>query len=252
MSDSHVVEKQQCPACAKIGKDNGRDNMAVYSDGHTHCFSCGYGSRGTRTIQNISREQPPSTTVVLPSDADQDLPELAWAFLKRFGITAIDVALNNILFSMYHNRIIFPYFSKGKLIGWQGRSLSSDPTKPKWLTRGMGGNFTHKVGNTKSHVVVLTEDIISAIRVSKNKAVCAVPLFNSHISPARMLELAKDHCVIQVWLDKDKAKESMQFAKKARDIGICAVSIITELDPKMYSDEAIKGYTNYGQSSSTD
>jgi len=33
-----VVKKTQCPECM----DTGRDNLAVYSDGSTYCFGCGY------------------------------------------------------------------------------------------------------------------------------------------------------------------------------------------------------------------
>lgn len=42
MSDSHVVDKRQCPKCAESGNDNSGDNLAVFDDGHTHCFACGY------------------------------------------------------------------------------------------------------------------------------------------------------------------------------------------------------------------
>lgn len=36
------VKKQQCPKCAKNGRDRDRDNLAVYEDGSCHCFACGY------------------------------------------------------------------------------------------------------------------------------------------------------------------------------------------------------------------
>ena len=243
---NHVTDKQQCPACAKLGKDNGHDNLAIYSDGSSYCFSCGYSNRSNRISQILSTQSTTSTAIVLPSDASEELPTSAWDFLKRYGISARDATLNSILYSKYYNRIIFPYIHRGKLVGWQGRSLSSDKTKPKWLTKGLSGSYTHKLGNVNGNVVVLTEDIISAIRVSNQSRLCAVPLFNSHVSTKRLLELEKDHCIVQIWLDKDKAKESMQFAKNARDIGICAVSIITDLDPKEYTEEQIKDLTSYG------
>ena len=40
-SKNELVRKEQCPSCAKLGKDNSKDHLAVYSDGQTHCFSCG-------------------------------------------------------------------------------------------------------------------------------------------------------------------------------------------------------------------
>ena len=39
--ENELVRKEQCPDCAKQGKDKGRDNLAIYSDGQTHCFACG-------------------------------------------------------------------------------------------------------------------------------------------------------------------------------------------------------------------
>ena len=41
-----LLRKEQCPTCAMRGKDTSKDNLAVYSDGQTHCFSCGTHSRG--------------------------------------------------------------------------------------------------------------------------------------------------------------------------------------------------------------
>ncbi len=44
-----LLRKEQCPACASKGNDTSKDNLAVYSDGQTHCFACGnhtgYGSK---------------------------------------------------------------------------------------------------------------------------------------------------------------------------------------------------------------
>jgi twinkle protein len=39
---SSVVEKQQCPACARRGQDTSQDNLAVYDDGHKYCYACKY------------------------------------------------------------------------------------------------------------------------------------------------------------------------------------------------------------------
>ena len=38
-NDSHVIRKEACPECRSIGNDRSGDNLAVYSDGHTYCFS---------------------------------------------------------------------------------------------------------------------------------------------------------------------------------------------------------------------
>ena len=38
--------KSQCPKCVEKGGDKSKDNLANYSDGGKHCFSCGYHVRG--------------------------------------------------------------------------------------------------------------------------------------------------------------------------------------------------------------
>lgn len=37
-----VSYKAACPRCRKKGRDQSGDNLAVYTDGSAHCFSCGY------------------------------------------------------------------------------------------------------------------------------------------------------------------------------------------------------------------
>ena len=39
--ENKLLRKEQCPDCAETGQDTSKDNMAVYSDGQTHCFACG-------------------------------------------------------------------------------------------------------------------------------------------------------------------------------------------------------------------
>ena len=38
--ENKLLRKEQCPDCAKDGGDTSKDNMAVYSDGQTHCYAC--------------------------------------------------------------------------------------------------------------------------------------------------------------------------------------------------------------------
>jgi len=42
-----------------------------------------------------------------------------------------------------------------------------------------------------------------------------------------------------VWLDKDKWREGREICEKAQWIGMSATAIITEEDPKYYSEEEI-------------
>ena len=163
--------------------------------------------------------------------------------MGNFALTKLDMQKHLIMWSDYYQRLIFPYFSDHGLIGWQGRYLGSED-KPKWYSQGDLKNILHVVGNKLSDTVVLVEDIISAIKVAHNTHVCACPLFGSHISTQKMLQLKKKYCNMYIWLDKDIQLSSAKFAHAARLLGLNAHNIITDKDPKSYSDQQISEFLN--------
>lgn len=236
---AHCVSHTQCPNCAKHGRDRGSNNLAVYSDGSMYCFSCHYWKAGNGLARIGHRDPVNEPAIVLPSDADTVLPRVCREYLGRYGLTSHDCTLNTVMYSEFWQRLIFPYFNDKGLVAWQGRYLGTEKGKAKWYSKGNLKEFQHFVGNKNAKVHVLCEDVISAIKVAHNLSVCAVPLFGSHVSTTRLLQLKRKGVTILVWLDKDKQKESMQYAKFARDFGIDCRSIITDLDPKEYSDSEI-------------
>ena len=145
-----------------------------------------------------------------------------------------------ILWSDYYQRLIFPYFSDDGLVGWQGRYLGELPSKAKWFSQGDLKQIFHVVGNKLSRVCVLTEDIVSAIKVGHNPKVCASPLFGSHISMTRFLQLKKKYDTILVWLDKDVQTKAVKYAANGRVLGLDVRNIITDNDPKSYTDSQIE------------
>ena len=240
---AHCVDHRQCPRCARNGNDRSHNNLAVYSDGSLYCFSCHYFVSGTGLERIREPEGRTVQALALPHDAEPDLSEKATGFLSKYGITGRDIQRNTLLWSEHWQRLIFPYFGDNGLLGWQGRYLGTD-NRAKWYSQGNLRELSHVVGNKNSGQIVLTEDIISAIKVSHCPTICAAPLFGSHVDVAKVLTFRKKYgtIVVMVWLDFDKAKESMMYSKKLRDLGIQAHSIITPLDPKCYTDEEIAHY----------
>lgn len=51
-----VIRRTQCPKCKRQGNDNSRDNLVLYSDGHKHCFACGYHV-GTTVIEHVDNTE---------------------------------------------------------------------------------------------------------------------------------------------------------------------------------------------------
>jgi twinkle protein len=53
-TESEFVRKEPCPQCGS------KDNLGRYSDGHAHCYGCGYRERGDNTLTEHT-EAPPNT-----------------------------------------------------------------------------------------------------------------------------------------------------------------------------------------------
>lgn len=248
MNTSHCLGHEPCPNCRRIGNDRNGDNLAIYSDGHKYCFKCNYletasgTQRLTSSLNNSSINT--STAITLPADVDEFLPGHATLWLKKYSLTQQDITNNTLLWSEYYQRIIFPYLSPDGLLGWQGRYLGDIPNKAKWFSRGKLQDFTHLVGNKRSRTCVLTEDIISAIKVSHNTSVCVSPLFGSHISLAKLLRYKKNFDNIIIWLDDDMKTKVVKYSQLGTSIGLRVATVCTELDPKEYDDATIKELTD--------
>lgn len=245
---SYCVDHTTCPKCREIGHDRAGDNLAVYSDGSKYCFRCGY----LETVSGVQRLQaggnldhkPTGKAITLPSDADGILGTRGRRFLQQFALTERDCQVNMIMWSDYYQRLIFPYFDSTGLIGWQGRYLGELPSKAKWFSQGDLKNLMHRVGNPHSKTCVVVEDIVSAIKVSHDPRVCVVPLFGSHISMSKALQLKKMCGRLLIWLDKDVQQKAVKYSHTTQAIGLPSHNIITDKDPKSYSDSEISEILN--------
>lgn len=237
-----MVTKTQCPECAKRGKDNHHDNLAVYPNGAVYCFSCGYYQnksiryKPTLPINTLYKE------IALPWDITNDLQERVLQYLNSFYLTKQEIKENNILWSDSIQRICFPVFNGDKLLAWQGRYLGEDKTKPKWFSQGNLKEILHIIKPKRNSTLVLTEDIISAIRVGNQENFCASPLFGSHIDIKKLYQydfaISPNQYIL--WLDKDKEIESYKFTQNARQSGLPCATIVTDRDPKTYTHMEIK------------
>jgi hypothetical protein len=248
MNTSHCLGHEACPNCRRIGNDRDGDNLAVYSDGHKYCFKCNYleTASGNQRLKASLQDSSivTSTAITLPADVDEQLPQRAKEWLSNYALTQHDITNNTLLWSEYNQRLIFPYLSEQGLLGWQGRYLGNVPNKAKWFSRGKLQDFMHVVGNKLSNTCVLTEDIVSAIKVSHNTNVCASPLFGSHISLPKLLRYKKRYANIIIWLDDDMKTKVVKYSQLANSIGLRVATVCTDKDPKDYDDATIKELTD--------
>jgi hypothetical protein len=234
----HCVKHEQCPKCAELGNDKSSDNLAVYSDGSTYCFRCGYFETA-KGLQNLKeRVFTSKPRIVLPQDVSEQLPKKCWDFLGQYSLTKNDTLVNTVLWSEHFDRLIFPYFNDTGLWGWQGRYLGHDK-KAKWYSQGDLKHQLHTLGNPRSKVCVIVEDIISAVKVSHCRMVTASPLFGSTITTKRLLQLKKKYSKILIWLDDDMKSKSAKFCYNSQSLGLDSSCIFTKQDPKCYNDAEI-------------
>lgn len=236
---SRPTSKERCPKCASRGMDTSGDNLIVYSDGHKWCFGCGYhvpGDIRSRLRKEESFEEP---SIVLPHDCDYSYPKKALEWCSKYYLTKNDLLVNHVVWSESYQRLFFPVFDQTGLLGFQGRYFGNED-KVKWWGKGDLKNIQHILGTNDRPIIVLTEDIISAIRVSKYYR--AMPLFGCHL-PLKLFErLSIQFKEIVIWLDPDKRKEAIVGCPKASSVGLKCQIIFSDKDPKEYDDETLKEY----------
>lgn len=246
---------EQCPKCAANGRDKHKDNLAVYSDGHAWCYSCGYYQPADRKSMEAlykllekkviplppETKQPISSSIfgtpTLPTDVVPALPAEAFTWLQKYQIGIPERSKYRIGWSPSRERVIFPFYDKEKLLIWTGRDVSKRPEVPKWTVYG----FPHiddvilgDISNTSEKTLVLVEDPISAIKVSN--AYRCLPLFGAHITKSRITRLhALGYRNIAIWLDYDKVQKAIDYRELCRQFFDKVAVVVTERDPKEYS-----------------
>jgi len=237
-SDSHVIRKEPCPECRRIGADRSGDNLAVYSDGHCYCYRCGYrtGRRSFTQTKDSTRTPTDGTSIVLPSDVTTELPFEAKDWLKQYQLTRLDTNRNHVMWSEKYSRIVFPYFNETELLAWQGRYIGEDKTKAKWFSQGKIHEIIHPL-QVKNRFAVIVEDIVSAIKVSK---ICgAIPIFGSSISTKQWLRLKTIVDRSCLWLDPDLRGKSLTIARVGTLLGVPTHPIFSDKDPKEHTIDFI-------------
>ena len=117
-----LLRKEQCPNCAATGGDTSMDNLAVYSDGQTHCYSCNEHA--------FSDKKQDSAEKIIPSTKKDWLAEYKGDYyslpdrkiraetLEKYKVKAEKDAKGNIIKHHYpfHNK-------KGEMVGIKTRRV---------------------------------------------------------------------------------------------------------------------------------
>lgn len=240
-----------CPACPSS------DACAVYDDGSKFCFSCKtffpgdldgrlqvYVSRRVSTDAHGTESDEPTTTDRLPEGSSTIAPEgVDW--LSTYDIGIPEALSRGLRWREETQQLLFPLRNEaGRVVCVQARNFGAYwAGKAKYLNYGSREEALeiYLPKEPERHQLVLTEDACSAIKVSRQCP--AMPVLGVSLSKNKLLRIQRlGYTSLVVWLDRDKWKEAREIADMAKWLGLSATSVLTDLDPKEYSNIEIERY----------
>lgn len=249
-NESYLLHQERCPNCAKHGRDHSGDNLGVYSDGHSYCYSCSYyrsGSAIVRFIKKESYERMERHAVFLPSDAGIDYPQRALDWVGQYELDRNDLLANNSVWSESKERLYFPVYGDQGLLAFQGRYIpdglrqnNNEDVPKKWWGKGDFRNVFALFGKP-GRSLVLVEDVVSAVKLSRLTQ--SMWLSGNAIGKDRWIRLFKlipRGLQAIIWLDPDMRTHALKEARLGASYGINTKVIYSDKDPKEHTYAEIK------------
>lgn len=229
---SHFLRNEACPKCRSSGGDISGDNLGVYSDGHSYCWKCGFYNPGDIKDKYFKKEPITNSRGLIYPEITSFSKETI-DYLKKYGLTDDEIYSN-----LNGHTEGYSFFDSAF---YQVRRINPID-KPKVDTRGIiVGNEPIFASSNGGDSVVLVEDIISSIKVSRVIDSCA--LLKSSIHDILILRLANRYKNCYLWLDPDMyQKMTKSLLPRLKPYFNQVRVIFSELDPKEYSTQKIKEY----------
>lgn len=225
-----------------------------------YCHHCGLS--GSHKLDGAGCESPSSTLdwsrpikrlVSLPLDVMSDpedwgtstegMDARAW-LLSYVGE---DIARDSaICWSEFNKGLVFPYFHEGNLVGYQLRKFPASADS-KYITVGIKDApytdpFLTRHTTTGIPALAIVEDYVSALWVSANTTLDALPLRGTRLTKTMRAAIVKYYADVVVALDNDTPKVKEAQAKIVRELsGYCNVrTLFLNKDPKDMSIAEIR------------
>ncbi len=244
--------RTDCPNCGAGTNTNAaivNHNIKYYS---LYCNACGHNpveQKGIQTLEELARIEELNTEaskssflqdgkIILPKDITDDIPIEGRLWLYQGGISPTTWKKYGIKYSPSLQRVILPVESNNEVVWFQGRAIHKGQ-KPKYLQPSHDkGDTLFAVQDRQSETAVITEDILSAIRVGK--CVDAFSILGTKISTGQAFKLSK-YKKVYTWLDNDKAgKEGAYNIRRALHLLTDVGNITSDVDPKNLSNKEIE------------
>jgi hypothetical protein len=246
MNSEVFSHHEPCPKCGS------KDNLGVWMDGHKYCFGCRYYEASPESIENLKRKITMENNNKNANDSidsscfSSTIPREPLLWLRKYGLSDTELLHYGILWNTATQSIVFPVRRDGEIVFTNERYFGNNPHHPRYISHGNKRNALFCINNKSTpKTIIVVEDYVSAIKVGRFAT--ALPLLGCQIAEGSLKWLSERCNKLRVWLDRDKASESLREAAKASQYIRDCRSIITELDPKEYSNNYIlKTLREYG------
>ena len=218
-----------------------------------YCFRCGCHHFVART-ENINVHDFASANAAveklhcrLPDDITADLPSEGLVWLRKAGIDEDLRAEYNICYSPSIKRVLLPaYDNDGRLTYVQARAVFEGQS-PKYVNQAAIKKPLFHSHQAVTSEVVLTEDILSAIKVGQ--VFSAISLLGTKPVDT-LLPALMPFDEVFVWLDPDDAgiNGSIKIAHYCSLLGKPVYRVHSDKDPKYYSRQEIKQFIERSRS----
>jgi hypothetical protein len=231
-----------CPKC------HSSDGFITFANESRHCFVCDYHEHPEMTIESLKSSLTPTKNkrtgdLELPKDFDYYLPKIALDWISQYGLTGTELRRNKIGWSDTCESIIFPVFDEtGCLKMYQQRYFGASDKQPKYITVGNKGDLIHLPDPVKHDTIVVVEDMVSAIKVSR--VTNCMPLLGNTLSIPVAMKLRLRFKRARVWLDANMMQKSVRTSLTLSVLGLPTTTIFTDKDPKEYAVSDIRGFVD--------
>lgn len=226
---SYFLHNEECPKCRAQGNDRSKDNLARYSDGHAYCYKCSHYEPGDK-LAPLKQEE------VKVSSQGWEYPQVVpfskecLTYLKTFGLTDEEITSN-----LNGHEDGYSFFDSNFYLI---RRLNK---QPKVLVKGkVVGNEPVFKSNSDRSTIVLCEDLISSIKVSRVIDSCSLLKTSCH--PLLLVRLAKKYDKCFLWLDPDMHKHMIELRETLSPYFKETRIILSDKDPKYYNTSQIKSF----------
>ena len=245
--------RSDCPECGLGTNTNAaiiNHNLQGYS---LYCNACSYNPfshKGKQTLKELAdlrklneeaQRHAQSRTIRLPDDTRYSLEDFSpegrqWLF--KAGITPKIINKYSIGYSKVLRRVVLPVH--GDSLEWYQNRAVYEGQKPKYLQPNIVKNaiFNSRLIRPDTTIIIV-EDILSAIRVTE-AGYNAVSILGTKLSEYQTSRLSEVRRVV-TWLDGDRAgRKGAASIRKTLSMLMEVGNIVTEKDPKCYSDQQIR------------